>query len=151
MLRIGKNIKMFRDQLDMTQEELAARVNLSGGAQIAQFEAGTKVPSLEKAMDIATQLGVTLAQLVGEVAPPTTVTNNANGDHQTVYQHVEGSLLPEDLEQTFAESLRTHLTMHRTELQRIFDVTVVAEAIRLAVRDGMREASQGADGSRPTP
>lgn len=149
MLRIGKNIKMFRDQLDMTQEELATRVNLSGGAQIAQFEAGTKVPSLEKAMDIATQLGVTLAQLVGEVAPPTTVTNNANGDHQTVYQHVEGCLLPDEVEQTLNDSLRSQLEVHCTALRQIFDVTVMAEAIRLAVREGMREAFPSQDGQRP--
>lgn len=151
MGQTGKNLRMYREKAGLTQEELAHLVRYSDKAMISMIEAGIKSPSLEKAQDLAVQLGITLSQLVGDAPPPTTVTNNANGDHQTVYQHVEGPFLPEELEQTFAESLRTHLDVHRQELQRLFDVTVIAEAIRLAVREGMREALQGPDGSRPTP
>lgn len=151
MGQTGKNLRMYREKAGLTQEELARLVRYSDKAMIAQIEAGVKSPSLEKAQDLAVQLGITLSQLVGEVAPPTTVTNNANGDHQTVYQHVEGAMLSEEMEQSLSDSLKAHLEVHRQELARLFDVTVVAEALRLAVREGMREALLGPDGPRPTP
>lgn len=154
MGRIGKNIKMFRDQANMTQDELATRVNLAGGAQIAQFEAGTKAPSLEKAMDIATQVGVSLSQLVGEHPPPGSapghVTNHIHGDNQTVYQHVEhATLLSEEMEQRLTALLREHLDTHRAELLRLFDVAALRQAIQEAVRDGMRDALRRTDGTPP--
>ena len=148
MGQTGKNLRMYREKAGLTQEQLAQLVRYSDKAMISMIEAGVKSPSLEKAQDLAVQLGITLSQLVGEAPPPTTVTNNANGDHQTVYQHVEGAVLPEEFEHTLAERLREHLALHRQELARLFDVTVVAEVIRLAVREGMRDALTGADGMR---
>jgi transcriptional regulator with XRE-family HTH domain len=152
-VRIGKNIKMFRDQASLTQEELATRVNLAGGAQIAQYEAGTKTPSLEKAMDIAIQLGVSLSQLVGEHPPPGTalghVTNHIHGDNQTVYQHVERAcLLTEETETLLAHLVEQALDGHRLALQQLYDPRALLQAVQEAVRLGLQEALAG---SAPTP
>lgn len=155
-VRIGKNIKMFRDQASMTQDELATNVNLAGGAQISQFEAGTKSPTLEKAMDIATQLGVSLSQLVGEHPPPGTVgghvTNHIHGDNQTVYQHVERAcLLGEEAETLLSTLVQQHLDNHRQELARMFNPQALLAVVQEAVRAGMQEAlvARVGDGARP--
>jgi len=155
-VRIGKNMKMFRDQANMTQEELATGVNLAGGAQIAQYEAGTKLPSLEKAMDIATQLGVSLSQLVGEHPPPGTlpghVTNHIHGDNQTVYQHVERAcLVTEDTETLLTALIQQQLEAHRLELVRLLNPQALLQAVQEAVCLGMQEALRGSaiDGPRP--
>lgn len=144
-VRIGKNIRMFRDQASMTQDELATQVNLSGGAQIAQYEAGSKMPTLEKAMDIATQLGVSLSQLVGEHPPPGSpcghVTNHIHGDNQTVYQHVERACLLGEEGGTLLQTLLTqHLEQQRLELARVLSPQALSEVVREAVRLGMQEA-----------
>lgn len=149
-VRIGKNIRMFRDQASMTQDELATQVNLSGGAQIAQYEAGSKMPTLEKAMDIATQLGVSLSQLVGEHPPPGSpcghVTNHIHGDNQTVYQHVERAcLLGEEGGTLLSTVMQQHLEAHRLELLRLFNPQALREAVREAVREALRAA--GDEGS----
>jgi DNA-binding XRE family transcriptional regulator len=130
-MRLGKNIKMLRDQHDMTQDALAGRVHFSSGAVIAAIEAGEKTPSLWKAMDMAIQLGVSLSELVGEHArgSGTMVTNNANGDHQTVYQHVEGGILTEDLEAKLAGVVASAL-VQVLESQRQVLVVALTEAVR---------------------
>jgi transcriptional regulator with XRE-family HTH domain len=155
-VRIGKNIKMFRDQADMTQEELATQLGLAGGAQISQFEAGTKLPPLEKAMDIASQLGVSLSQLVGEHPPPGTlpghVTNHIHGDNQTVYQHVERAcMVTEDTETLLTTLVQQQLEQHRLELVRLFNPATLLAAVQEAVRLGMQEAlrANGSEAPRP--
>jgi transcriptional regulator with XRE-family HTH domain len=143
-VRIGKNMRMFRDQANMTQEALATGVNLAGGAQIAQYEAGTKLPSLEKAMDIATQLGVSLSQLVGELPPVLSgspITNNVvNGEHHTVYQHVEGPLLMSDAFEARLRKVVEEVVDARCEK--------LLEEMRRIVQDVVREQGQGAHGHR---
>lgn len=89
MSRVGKNVRMHRERLSLTQEQLAARVHYSDASMIHQIEQGVKSPSLEKAQDLAVQLGVTLSQLVGDAGAYHTVTNHATGDH-TVIQNIEG-------------------------------------------------------------
>ena len=155
-VRIGKNLKMFRDQANMTQDELATGVNLAGGAQIAQYEAGTKLPSLEKAMDIATQLGVSLSQLVGEHPPPGSlpghVTNHIHGDNQTVYQHVERAcLVTEETETLLTTLVQQQLEAHRLELMRLFNPQALLAAVQEAVRAGMLDAlrANGSAAARP--
>jgi transcriptional regulator with XRE-family HTH domain len=155
-VRIGKNIKMFRDQANMTQDELATQVNLAGGPQISQYESGSKLPSLEKAMDIAIQLGVSLSQLVGEHPPPGTlsghVTNHIHGDNQTVYQHVERAcLVTEDTETLLTTLIQQQLEQHRLELVRLFNPTTLLQAVQEAVCLGMQEALRGSgpDGIPP--
>jgi hypothetical protein len=97
----------------------------------AANEAGEKTPSLWKAMDMAIQLGVSLSELVGEHTrgTGTVVTNNANGDHQTVYQHVEGGVLTEDLEAKLAAVVAAAL-VQVLESQRQVLVTALTEAVR---------------------
>jgi len=80
---------MYRERLGLTQEQLAERVHYANAGMISQIEDGLKSPSLEKAQDLAIQLGVSLSALVGETVPLHTVTNNASGDH-TVIQNIEG-------------------------------------------------------------
>jgi len=116
--RIGKNIKMYRDQCDVTQDDLANRVGFASGATISAIEAGEKAPSVEKLMDIAIQLGVGVGQLVGEQSAGSAhITNNANGDHQTVYQHVEGLLAQsEDFQAVLRDMVREELETHRAQV-----------------------------------
>jgi len=80
---------MYREQSGLTQEQLAERVHYSNAGMISQIEDGLKSPSLEKAQDLAIQLGVSLSELVGDTPPRHTVTNHASGDH-TVIQNIEG-------------------------------------------------------------
>lgn len=89
MKRIGRNVRMYRERHEWTQEYLAGLVGYSQAAMISQIEDGLKSPSLEKAQDLAIQLGVSLSDLVGDAPPPHVVTNNATGDH-TVIQNIEG-------------------------------------------------------------
>jgi transcriptional regulator with XRE-family HTH domain len=139
--RIGKNIKMYRDQVDVTQDDLAQRVGFASGATISAIEAGEKAPSVEKLMDIAIQLGVGVGQLVGEQpAAAAHITNNANGDHQTVYQHVEGLLKQsEELQAALRDMVREELAVLRAQV-----VQDVEAALRQVVRAFARPREAGA-------
>ncbi len=53
--RMGENIKERRLALDMTQKELAEKVNVEQ-SMICQIERGTKAPSFPLAIDIAEAL-----------------------------------------------------------------------------------------------
>lgn len=123
--RIGKNIRMYRDQIGVTQDDLATRVGFASGATISAIEAGEKAPSVEKLMDIAIQLGIGVSQLVGEQSAGTAhITNNANGDHQTVYQHVEGLMAQSEevqaaLRDMVREELAAHLAQVVAEVERV--------------------------------
>jgi ribosome-binding protein aMBF1 (putative translation factor) len=64
-VRVGRRIKRFREHSRLSQEELAHRAGFTSHALIAQIEAGTRVPTLYKAMRLAHQLGVSLDALVG--------------------------------------------------------------------------------------
>lgn len=130
--RIGKNIKMYRDQVDVTQDDLAQRVGFASGATISAIEAGEKAPSVEKLMDIAIQLGVGVGQLVGEqVAAAAHITNNANGDHQTVYQHVESLLAQsEEFQAALREMVREELAVLRAQV--VQDVEAAMRRVVLA-------------------
>ncbi len=72
---VGLKIRRFRLERNMTQEELAFRVNTSA-AYISNIENGNKHPSLEKLTDIASVLGVTLNDLVYPVSQKFTFANN---------------------------------------------------------------------------
>lgn len=118
--RIGRALKACRTLGEMSQDELAQKVGLAGGAVISAYEAGDKVPTLERAIDMALHLGVSLSQLVGEqgaAQAPQHITNNANGDHQTVYMNVEGSIvLMDDLRDILRTMLREELAVGRKQL-----------------------------------
>lgn len=65
-MSVGENIKARRMALDMTQEDLANAVGLSGRSMIAQIERGSKVPNLILGRDIAKVLQCDLNDLVRE-------------------------------------------------------------------------------------
>lgn len=123
MERTGKTVRMYREQRTLSEKELARRVGYADASMISHIEAGLKSPSLEKAQDLAVHLGISLSQLVGEAGACHTVTNNATGPH-TVIQNIEGH----------------YCALPREDLVRL---------IQGAVREGLREAMQGQDGSLP--
>lgn len=64
--KIGKTIKNIRKARDITQEELAEKINSSAG-YISNIESGNKKLSLNKMVDIAKALDTTLdAILISE-------------------------------------------------------------------------------------
>lgn len=107
--KIGQAMKACRQLTQTKQDTLAHTVGLASGAVIAAYEAGDKQPTLLNAMAMAQALGVSTSQFVGEHTVsqlPLHVTNNANGDHQHVYQHVQGgAVLIETVRQVVREEL----------------------------------------------
>lgn len=62
MITLGKNIKARRDEFDITQSELANRVNVNR-AMISYIESGEKVPSLAVFARIAETLHLSMDEL----------------------------------------------------------------------------------------
>ncbi|MFR9200096.1 MAG: helix-turn-helix domain-containing protein [Candidatus Gastranaerophilaceae bacterium] len=60
---LGKNIRKYRLQLGMRQDDLAEKVGCSN-SHIGQIEHARGVPSLEVVVNIANALGVTVDQLL---------------------------------------------------------------------------------------
>ncbi|MDP4007750.1 MAG: helix-turn-helix transcriptional regulator [Candidatus Peregrinibacteria bacterium] len=65
-VKLGKRIKSKREELGLSQSELANSVNKSSAAYIAFIEAGDRNVSAMDLMLIAKRLGVTVASLLGE-------------------------------------------------------------------------------------
>ena len=61
MIEIGRKIKQYRLQLDLTQEELAQRTELTKG-YISQLENDLCSPSIATLQDILNILGVSLQE-----------------------------------------------------------------------------------------
>ena len=64
-LSLGKNIASWRKALGMTQEQLAANMDVDQ-VTISRFERGATLPSLPTLNRLARVLGVTMAQLLNE-------------------------------------------------------------------------------------
>jgi len=98
--KLPPNIRRYREAAKLKQYELGRLLGHKDGAQVSAWEAGDKVPTLELTAETAVHLGITTSQLLGEVPPAVPgahITNNVvNGDHHTVYQHVEGPVLMSD-------------------------------------------------------
>ena len=60
-----KNIKDRREALHLSQEDLAAKANVSR-VSIARYEAGERIPSVDIAARIAAALGCTVDELIHE-------------------------------------------------------------------------------------
>lgn len=133
--KVSPNLKHYRKAAQLNQNELGRLLGHKDGAQVCAWEAGVKVPTLELASDTAAHLGITTSQLLGEVPPMVPgahVTNNVvNGDHHTVYQHVEGPLLMSD---EFEARLRQ-------VVEEIVDARCekLVEELRRVVREVVRE------------
>ncbi len=65
MVEIGRKIRQYRQQLDLTQEELAQRTELTKG-YISQLENDLCSPSIATLEDILNVLGVTLPDFFAE-------------------------------------------------------------------------------------
>ncbi|GAA6514587.1 hypothetical protein K370107A2_15900 [Merdimmobilis hominis] len=62
-MSVGANIKAKRTALNLTQRELAQRVNVDP-SMICQIERGTKMPTLPLGKEIADALGCTIEELI---------------------------------------------------------------------------------------
>lgn len=62
--KIGYNIKIFREQNGLTQEQLAVKINHSRST-IAKWENNTSVPDIESLIKLSDFFKVTLDQMTG--------------------------------------------------------------------------------------
>jgi transcriptional regulator with XRE-family HTH domain len=73
MNTIGQNIKNYREQKRMTQEELAFKVRV-GTKTIARYENGEQTPNSQTILKLSTVLDIPASVLMGQqihvVAPP---------------------------------------------------------------------------------
>jgi len=60
---IGSRIRQYRQELDITQEDLALQINTST-AYISNIERGLKKPSLQKLVEIADAMHVTVNDFI---------------------------------------------------------------------------------------
>lgn len=63
MMSIGNNIKMHRERLHMSQEELAMKTRL-GSRTIEKLESGEYLPDLEMTLKISTVLDIPASELL---------------------------------------------------------------------------------------
>lgn len=90
MIEIGRKLKQYRLQLDLTQEELAQRTELTKG-YISQLENDLCSPSIATLQDILNVLGVSLQEFFTEpkaekvVYTPTDYFVSKNGDGKNTW------------------------------------------------------------------
>ena len=77
MSKIGENIRRKREELDLSQEELATRVGYKHKASINKIELGLNDPPQNKIIQIAEVLGTTPAVLMGWTDEETVKKNDA--------------------------------------------------------------------------
>ena len=65
-LNLGKNIKLIRNSLGMSQQDLADKVNLSLNF-IGKIEVAFSRPSLDTVIKIADALNVTVSELCNKI------------------------------------------------------------------------------------
>lgn len=63
-IKIAENIRFFRKQAGLTQEELAARFG-SRKTLISNYEIGRNTPDIETLWDLADIFDITIDELVG--------------------------------------------------------------------------------------
>lgn len=63
MNNIGKNIKMFRSENGITQDQLAEKLNVTRQA-VSNWETGKTQPDVDTLADLAECLGVTVEELI---------------------------------------------------------------------------------------
>ena len=63
-IKIAENIRFFRKQAGLTQEELAARLG-SRKTLISNYEIGRNTPDIETLWELADIFDITLDELVG--------------------------------------------------------------------------------------
>ena len=65
MENVGQRISEFRKEKNMTQMELADRMNISFQA-VSNWERGISMPDISKLPELAEMFGVTIGELLGE-------------------------------------------------------------------------------------
>jgi len=85
--QIGNNIAACRKQCDLTQAELADKLNYSDKA-VSKWERGESVPDVATLMLLAEQFGVTVNDLVGSAPQCTTVEDKKPSNKKQVNKGV---------------------------------------------------------------
>jgi transcriptional regulator with XRE-family HTH domain len=65
MSTIGQNIKVYRERMNMTQEDLAKKLRV-GTHTIEKYESGVKAPDTQTILKISTVLDIPVSELIGE-------------------------------------------------------------------------------------
>ncbi len=65
MTAIGQNIKRFREELEMSQQELAIKIRV-GTATIDKYESGLQTPDTQTILKISTVLDIPVSELMQE-------------------------------------------------------------------------------------
>lgn len=117
MTHVGRTISQLRKQKDMTQMELAERLNISYQA-VSNWERGASMPDISKLPELAQLFGVSIDDLLGESSE--LVNHAANG---TVAEYLEENevtaaelsdaapiLKPSQVEYIFEKATVTNLT-----------------------------------------
>jgi transcriptional regulator with XRE-family HTH domain len=63
MNSIGQTIKMYREMLNMTQENLAQKIRV-GAQTIAKYESGEQIPSNQTILKLSTVLDIPASELL---------------------------------------------------------------------------------------
>ncbi len=65
MTAIGHNMKRFREELEMSQQELAMKIRV-GSATIDKYESGIQTPDTQTILKISTVLDIPVSELMQE-------------------------------------------------------------------------------------
>ncbi len=111
MTHVGRTISQLRKQNDMTQMELAEKLNISFQA-VSNWERGTSMPDISKLPELAKLFGVTIDDLLGETselinhAADNTVEEYLEHNEVTVEQLSEAApiLKPSQVETVFQKT-----------------------------------------------
>jgi transcriptional regulator with XRE-family HTH domain len=63
MSSIGKNIKLYRERANMSQQDLALKIRVGTG-RIQQYESGEQIPDTPTLLKISTVLDIPASSLV---------------------------------------------------------------------------------------
>ena len=63
-MNVGKNITKFRKEKNLTQEELAKKINISAKA-ISSYENNRNLPNIETLISLSQELGVSINDILG--------------------------------------------------------------------------------------
>lgn len=87
-IKVGENIRIWRELKDLKQFDLAQRIKISPEA-LSNIENGISKPNIERMEDIADALEIEVAQLLVNPKQLFTFNNspNNNGVHGTQHEH----------------------------------------------------------------
>lgn len=116
MAEIGKRIRSKREELGLTQEELAARLGYKSKTTIAKIENGTNDIVQSKVVDFAKALNTSVAYLMGwsESSYPN------KSDYSIVLDSDERLLI--ERYKTLSEDSRKRLLAYATALEQVYEL-----------------------------